>query len=148
MCSGGGPVGASALALVGNAGIHASGIERDPVLWPQARAVHFDGETLRTFLAISLGEPVFALGKPMVRGPGRHLAGDNTFTYFDDPNGSTMEYTTELKALYDTSRRDASDQWGTSNPVNEWASKQTFNDPDKGAFTAPPVWSPRSSRSG
>lgn len=104
MCSGGGPVGAFALALVGNAGIHASGIERDPVLWPQARAVHFEGETLRTFLAISLGEPVFALGKPMVRGPGRHLAGDNTFTYFDDPKGSTMEYTTELEALYDTSR--------------------------------------------
>ena len=72
------------------------------MLWPQARAVHFDGETLRTFLAISLGEPVFALASRWSGGLAGHLAGGNTFTYFDDPNGSTMEYTTELKALYDT----------------------------------------------
>jgi 3-(3-hydroxy-phenyl)propionate hydroxylase len=62
---GGGPVGAMALALLGHAGIRASGIERDPVLWPRARAVHFDGETLRTFQAIGLGEQVFAVCKPM-----------------------------------------------------------------------------------
>jgi 3-(3-hydroxy-phenyl)propionate hydroxylase len=62
---GGGPVGALALAMLGSAGISALGIERDGALWPQARAVHFDGETLRTFQAIGLGEHVFALCKPM-----------------------------------------------------------------------------------
>jgi catechol 2,3-dioxygenase-like lactoylglutathione lyase family enzyme len=85
---------------------------------------------------------------PKIWGPGRHLAGDNTFTYFHDPNGNTMEYTTELDvldedtwhpSLYDTSRPEVSDQWGTSNPMDEWVSKQMFNDPDKGLFAAPPV---------
>ena len=38
-------------------------------------------------------------GVPKIWGPGRHLAGDNTFTYFHDPNGNTMEYTTELEVL-------------------------------------------------
>jgi catechol 2,3-dioxygenase-like lactoylglutathione lyase family enzyme len=85
---------------------------------------------------------------PKIWGPGRHMAGDNTFTYFTDPNGNTMEYTTELEtldedtwhpSLYDAARPEVSDQWGTSNPMNEWVSKQMFNDPDKSMFTAPPV---------
>ena len=28
---------------------------------------------------------------------------------------------------------------GTSNPMNEFVSKQMFNDPDKSGFVAPPV---------
>ena len=58
---GGGPVGVMALALLGHAGIPAVGIEREAALWPQARAVHFDGETMRAFQTIGLGEEVFAL---------------------------------------------------------------------------------------
>ena len=59
-----------------------------------------------------------------------------------------MEYTTELEeldedtwhpSLLDTSRPEVSDQWGTSNPMNEFVSKQMFNDPDKSGFVAPPV---------
>ncbi len=85
---------------------------------------------------------------PKIWGPGRHRAGDNTFTYFHDPNGNTMEYTTELElldedtwhpSLYDTSEPDTSDVWGTAGGMNEWISKQMFNDPDKSLFTAPPV---------
>jgi catechol 2,3-dioxygenase-like lactoylglutathione lyase family enzyme len=85
---------------------------------------------------------------PKIWGPGRHRAGDNTFTYFHDPNGNTMEYTTELEVLdedtwhpsvFDTSEPETSDQWGTSNPMDEWVSKQMFNDPDKSGFVAPPV---------
>ena len=38
-------------------------------------------------------------GWEKVWGPGRHRAGDNTFTYFIDPNGNTMEYTTELVTI-------------------------------------------------
>jgi hypothetical protein len=31
------------------------------------------------------------------------------------------------------------DQWGTANPMNELVAKESFNDPDPGLFTAPPV---------
>src|SRR3954454_480725 len=51
--------------MLGSVGISALGIKRDGAVWPQARAVHFDGETLRTFQAIGLGEQVFGLCKPM-----------------------------------------------------------------------------------
>jgi catechol 2,3-dioxygenase-like lactoylglutathione lyase family enzyme len=85
---------------------------------------------------------------PKIWGPGRHRAGDNTFTYFHDPNGNTMEYTTELEQLdedvwhpsiYSTEDPETSDQWGTANAMNEWVNSQMFNDPDKGCFVAPPV---------
>jgi 3-(3-hydroxy-phenyl)propionate hydroxylase len=63
---GGGPVGVMALALLGHAGIPAVGLEREATLWPQARAVHFDGEIMRAFQTIGLGDDVFALCKPML----------------------------------------------------------------------------------
>lgn len=62
---GGGPVGVTALALMGRAGITAIGIEREPAAWPQARAVHFDGETMRTLQALGLGDHASALCEPM-----------------------------------------------------------------------------------
>src|SRR5829696_225138 len=55
-----------ALALLGHASISAVGIEREATLWPQARAVHFDGEIMRAFQTIGLGDDVFALCKPML----------------------------------------------------------------------------------
>jgi catechol 2,3-dioxygenase-like lactoylglutathione lyase family enzyme len=87
-------------------------------------------------------------GVEKVWGPGRHLAGENTFSYFLDPHGNTIEYTTELEVLdedswhphlYDITDPMVSDQWGTANPMNEFVAKQSFNDPDKGIFVAPPV---------
>jgi catechol 2,3-dioxygenase-like lactoylglutathione lyase family enzyme len=81
-------------------------------------------------------------------GPGRHLAGNNTFTYFLDPHGNTVEYTTELETIdedtwhphvYDFTQPEVSDQWGTANQMNEFLAKKSFNDPDKGLFVAPPV---------
>ncbi|WP_026404482.1 VOC family protein [Actinomadura rifamycini] len=87
-------------------------------------------------------------GVRMIWGPGRHLAGDNTFSYFLDPHGNTVEYTTELETLdedawhphvYDFSRPEVTDQWGTANPMNELVAKESFNDPDRGVFVAPPV---------
>jgi len=87
-------------------------------------------------------------GVEKVWGPGRHLAGNNTFSYFLDPHGNTVEYTTELEQLdedtwhphlYDFSDPAVSDQWGTANPMNEFVAKQSFNDPDRGVFVAPPV---------
>jgi catechol 2,3-dioxygenase-like lactoylglutathione lyase family enzyme len=87
-------------------------------------------------------------GAEKIWGPGRHLAGDNTFSYFLDPHGNTMEFTTELEQLdedtwhphlYDFSDPGVTDQWGTANPMNEFVAKKSFNDPDKGLFVAPPV---------
>jgi catechol 2,3-dioxygenase-like lactoylglutathione lyase family enzyme len=53
-------------------------------------------------------------------GPGRHTAGDNTFSYFVSPGGNILEYTAELEYLPDDwqprilpRRPDIIDQWGT-----------------------------------
>lgn len=87
-------------------------------------------------------------GVEKIWGPGRHLAGNNTFTYFLDPQGNTVEYTTELDTVdedtwhpstYDFTRPEVSDQWGTANAMNEFVVKKSFNDPDAGLFQAPPV---------
>jgi catechol 2,3-dioxygenase-like lactoylglutathione lyase family enzyme len=91
---------------------------------------------------------VLRAGVEKLWGPGRHLAGNNTFSYFLDPSGNTMEYTTELEQidedtwhphLYDFTRPGVADQWGTANQMNEFVAKRSFNDPDKGLFVAPPV---------
>jgi hypothetical protein len=87
-------------------------------------------------------------GVEKIWGPGRHLAGNNTFSYFLDPHGNTIEYTTELEILdedtwhphvYDFSNPEVSDQWGTANAMNEFVAQRSFNDPDNGLFLAPPV---------
>jgi phage replication-related protein YjqB (UPF0714/DUF867 family) len=76
------------------------------------------------------------------------MAGDNTFSYFLDPHGNTIEYTTELEKLdedawhpsvYDVSQPENQDQWGTANPFEELIAKESFNDVDRGLFVAPPV---------
>jgi catechol 2,3-dioxygenase-like lactoylglutathione lyase family enzyme len=91
---------------------------------------------------------VLRSGTRMVWGPGRHLAGDNTFSYFLDPHGNTVEYTTELQELnedtwhphiYDMHDEMVQDQWGTANPMNELVVKESFNDVDPGLFRAPPL---------
>jgi catechol 2,3-dioxygenase-like lactoylglutathione lyase family enzyme len=91
---------------------------------------------------------VLRAGAPKLWGPGRHLAGDNTFTYFLDPHGNTVEYTTELAVvdedrwhphIYDLDDPGTSDQWGTAGPRNEQLAAQTRNERDPGVFVAPPV---------
>jgi len=61
-------------------------------------------------------------------GPGRHAAGDNTFSYFFDPLDNVIEYTTELELVdeatwepttYDPMRPDTQDQWGTGGAMTE-----------------------------
>ena len=41
--------------------------------------------------------------------------------------------------LYDFTRPEVADQWGTANAINEFTAARSFNDPDSGLFTAPPV---------
>ncbi len=92
---------------------------------------------------------ILRAGYRMVWGPGRHNAGDNTFAYFIDPAGNTVEYTTELHNIEDEdswhpSKMDitqvsTADQWGTANLMSEFVARESFNDVDKGLFVAPPV---------
>lgn len=92
---------------------------------------------------------ILRAGTRMVWGPGRHNAGDNTFAYFIDPAGNTIEYTTELHNIededawhpskFDITQVSTQDQWGTANPMSEFVAKESFNDVDQGLFVAPPV---------
>ncbi|SHH28761.1 Catechol-2,3-dioxygenase [Jatrophihabitans endophyticus] len=91
---------------------------------------------------------VLQAGTKKIWGPGRHTAGDNTFTYFLDPSGNTMEYTTALETIttdewhptvYDVTQPGVQDQWGIADPFSEIVAKDSFNDPDRGVFVAPPV---------
>ena len=87
-------------------------------------------------------------GRPPIWGPGRHGAGDNTFSYFLDPNGNIVEYTTELERIEDdaaweprvwVATPEEADQWGTSNPITEQMIPAMFNDPDRGVWAAAPI---------
>jgi catechol 2,3-dioxygenase-like lactoylglutathione lyase family enzyme len=91
---------------------------------------------------------VLRSGTRLVWGPGRHNAGDNTFSYFLDPAGNTIEYTTALRnidedswhpSIMDVKDIDTQDQWGTANPMNELIARESFNDVDLGLYSAPPV---------
>lgn len=92
---------------------------------------------------------ILRTGTRMVWGPGRHNAGDNTFAYFIDPAGNTVEYTTELHNIededswhpskFDITQVSTQDQWGTANLMSEFIAKESFNDIDKGLFVAPPL---------
>ena len=58
-------------------------------------------------------------GIPRVWGPGRHLFGNNLFSYYKDPEGNTIEYTAEVEQLTDPDRQvrvqePFADQWPTA----------------------------------
>jgi catechol 2,3-dioxygenase-like lactoylglutathione lyase family enzyme len=87
-------------------------------------------------------------GVRKIWGPGRHNAGNNTFSYFLDPSGNTMEYTTELAVIdtdqwhphiYDIADPNTQDLWGTADPMSEIIARDSFNEPDRGVFVPPPV---------
>jgi catechol-2,3-dioxygenase len=67
---------------------------------------------------------VFFLGEHGVRrqwGPGRHLAGNNLFSYYYDPEGNVVEYTTEVEQITNADyvppvRPLIADQWGSMPP--------------------------------
>lgn len=77
-------------------------------------------------------------------GPGRHTAGNNTFTYYLTPNGNAVEYTSDLEKVDETSWQPTvhefspgiTDQWGTGRiiPGNVPHAEMT---PDKGLWQVP-----------
>jgi 3-(3-hydroxy-phenyl)propionate hydroxylase len=62
---GGGPVGTTALAMLGRVGLTAIGLEKDQEMWPTARAVHFDGETFRTLQSLGVASKFQEVTIPM-----------------------------------------------------------------------------------
>ena len=59
-------------------------------------------------------------GIPRVWGPGRHLFGNNLFSYYKDPEGNTVGYTAEVEPITDYTSRQPRvmepypDQWRTA----------------------------------
>lgn len=86
-------------------------------------------------------------GQKPLWGPGRHGAGDNTFSYFLDPAGNVVEYTTELELVDEdtwqvrrfASTPEAADQWGTGGLITDAMIPAMFNEPDGGLWTPVPV---------
>jgi catechol-2,3-dioxygenase len=68
---------------------------------------------------------VFFLGEHGVKrmwGPGRHLAGNNLFSYYFDPEGNVVEYTAEVEQITNSDyvppvRPLIADQWGSAPPM-------------------------------
>jgi catechol 2,3-dioxygenase-like lactoylglutathione lyase family enzyme len=77
-------------------------------------------------------------------GPGRHTAGNNTFSYFTTPNGFAVEYTSELDEV-DDERHEAQVHKPSADIMDQWGigvgGPQTMPEPspDKGLFQAAAV---------
>ena len=77
-------------------------------------------------------------------GPGRHTAGNNTFTYYLTPNGNAVEYTSDLEECPDETwvpntyemRPDITDQWGTGRIIPGNVPHQT-QEADRGLWQVP-----------
>ena len=77
-------------------------------------------------------------------GPGRHTAGNNTFSYFITPNGNAVEYTSDVEHVdedtwvpqtYEATRA-ITDQWGTGRIIPGNVPHAELS-PDKGLWQVP-----------
>ncbi|WP_227076354.1 VOC family protein [Acidocella sp. KAb 2-4] len=86
-------------------------------------------------------------GQKIVWGPGRHGAGDNTFSYFKDPAGNVCEFTAEMEGVDEANwkvrrwetKPEMQDQWGTGGLITDGMIPAQFNTPDTGLWTPAPV---------
>lgn len=77
-------------------------------------------------------------------GPGRHTAGNNTFSYFISPNGNAVEYTSDLEEVdeetWEVTRYEPGpqtiDQWGTGRIISGTVPHAEMQ-PDKGLWQVP-----------
>ena len=77
-------------------------------------------------------------------GPGRHTAGNNTFTYYLTPNGNAVEYTSDLEEVDEASWQPTTyefspsitDQWGTGRIMSGNVPHAEMQ-PDKGLWQVP-----------
>ncbi|MFC5810259.1 VOC family protein [Streptomyces heilongjiangensis] len=81
-------------------------------------------------------------------GPGRHSAGDNTFSYFADPHGNVVEYTTELERIVDEdawqpriwpATPEWYDQWGTAGGLEDLFALDSVTQQDSGLWVPAPI---------
>ncbi len=83
-------------------------------------------------------------GVPLQWGPGRHTAGNNTFSYYVTPNGNTVEYTSDLEEVDDETwvaqvyeaTPAITDQWGTGRIIPGNVPHAEIM-PDKGLWQVP-----------
>ncbi|MGW0704462.1 VOC family protein [Streptomyces sp. NPDC002643] len=123
---------------------HNLGIAKGPV--PGLNHVSFEMRGIDEYMR-GTGRLVRAGYKPLF-GPGRHSAGDNTFSYFADPDRNMIEYTTELERITD---EDAwiprvwstdpayADRWGTSDIRSDITALKYEPRADAGLWNAPPI---------
>jgi catechol 2,3-dioxygenase-like lactoylglutathione lyase family enzyme len=77
-------------------------------------------------------------------GPGRHTAGNNTFTYYLTPNGNAVEYTSDLEEVDEATWEPQvyaptpaiTDQWGTGRIITGNVPHAEMT-PDKGLWQVP-----------
>jgi 2,3-dihydroxy-p-cumate/2,3-dihydroxybenzoate 3,4-dioxygenase len=77
-------------------------------------------------------------------GPGRHTAGNNTFTYYLTPNGNAVEYTSDLEEVDEDTWKptvyqatpEITDQWGTGRIITGNVPHAEMT-PDKGLWQVP-----------
>jgi 2,3-dihydroxy-p-cumate/2,3-dihydroxybenzoate 3,4-dioxygenase len=77
-------------------------------------------------------------------GPGRHTAGNNTFSYYTTPNGNAVEYTSDLEEVDDDhwqpttyeATASVTDQWGTGRIITGNVPHAEM-EPDKGLWQVP-----------
>jgi catechol 2,3-dioxygenase-like lactoylglutathione lyase family enzyme len=77
-------------------------------------------------------------------GPGRHTAGNNTFSYYVTPNGNAVEYTSDLEDVDEATwvpttykmHPELTDRWGTGRLINANAPHQAVL-ADKGLWCVP-----------
>jgi catechol 2,3-dioxygenase-like lactoylglutathione lyase family enzyme len=91
---------------------------------------------------------VMKTGAVMRWGPGRHLVGDNTFSYYIDPAGNTSEFTTAMEQFplgeggrepQRISTSAGGDEWGTAAFAPQDIVPANAKVRDTGYGTAPPV---------
>lgn len=63
-----GPVGALLANLLAQGGLRVAVLERDAVINPLPRAVHFDGEVMRVFQSVGLAQPIAAASRASSKG--------------------------------------------------------------------------------
>ncbi len=63
-----GPVGATLAALLGQDGLKVLVIEKEQDIYPLPRAIHFDGEVMRTFQKLGLKQEVLKISRPGIYG--------------------------------------------------------------------------------
>lgn len=77
-------------------------------------------------------------------GPGRHTAGNNTFSYYETPNGNAVEYTSDLEYVDDATWQPTvypftpsiTDNWGTGR-IMTGAVHRVETKPDAGLWQVP-----------